>query len=204
MPTQTEMVDTIRRYGVRNRLVLKAITEVDRTNFVLNEYKANAYVDEPLPIGFGQTASQPYTIARMLELGIEGWPVSKLKQYKALEIGTGSGWQTALLAKIFNCVYSVEKIAQLAKAAQATVKKLNFTNIHIKIDDGRLGWPDQAPYQLIIVSAESANIPPALVEQLAPHGRIVIPIRGEMQRGTKTGDHLLWEAFGQYVFVPLV
>ena len=160
---------------------------VDRAVFVADEWKWAAGEDRPLPIGFGQTVSQPYTVARMLELLGEGG--------KVLEVGTGCGWQTAILARLFDKVYSVEIIPQLAHEAKLKIQKLKVKNVEIKIGDGKKGWKEYAPFDGIIVVADAQEIPPKLLEQLADEGRMVIPVRGEM---------LVVEKHGNFVFVPLV
>jgi len=167
--------------------VRAAMAAVDRAAFVPEEWRWAAGEDRPLPIGYGQTVSQPYTVARMLELLGSGGRV--------LEVGTGSGWQTAILARLFDKVYSVEIIPQLAREAKFRLQKLKLKNVKIKVGDGKKGWKRYAPYDGIIVAADADEVPPALVSQLAEGGRMVIPVRGEM---------LKIEKHGRFVFVPLV
>lgn len=197
------MLGTIRRYGVVDKRVLAAMASTDRGEYVAG----SAYADQPVPIGFGQTASQPYTVARMIELAIQDVPLANApfdpRKAKVLEVGTGSGWQTAVLAKLFKQVYSVEKIPQLAQLAKEALSRSAVTNVEIKVGDGKLGWPEHAPYAAIIVSADANRVPGDLVNQLAEKGRIVIPVRGEMRRGIKTNSRMRWESFGAFTFVPL-
>ena len=134
-----------------------------------------AYRDEPLPIGYGQTLSQPYIVAYMTE-------ALKLRpEDKVLEIGTGSGYQTAILAELVRDVYTIEIIPELSERAQETLKNLGYTNIEFLIGDGSKGWPEKAPFDAILVSAAPAEVPPALVEQLQINGRLVIPVGTDSQ-----------------------
>ena len=199
------MLSQIRRYGVVDERVLGAMAMVDRAGFVPEEYKHLAYEDRPLSIGQGQTISQPYTVARMIELLVEGTKVQRGKGTKVLEIGTGSGWETAILAKLFEKVYSVELIPELSRMERKNLDELQITNCQLLIGDGKKGWKKHAPYEAIIVAANADRVPQALIGQLKIGGRIVIPVRGEMMRGTKfpTGQ-VRWENFGQFSFVPLV
>lgn len=153
----------------RKRL-LDFFTSLDRSFFIDNEYKEYAGQDRPLPIGFGQTISQPSLVLQMTYL-LELQPDSKV-----LEIGTGSGFQTALLAQFAAAVYTIERIPELAVAARQKLEQLGYQNIFYKIDDGSQGWPENAPYDRIIVTAAAEKMPLDLVEQLAPGGRMLIPI----------------------------
>lgn len=197
------MLETIRRYGVRHPQVLAAMAAQDRAQFVPERWKQLAYDDRPLPIGFGQTISQPYTVARMIELLAAG-PTGRLKNSKVLEIGTGSGYQAAVLSRLFGQVYSIEKVKDLAHKALEVIKKLGIGNVMIKVGDGKKGWRKHAPYQAIIVAADARQIPPQLLAQLAQEGRLVVPIQGELVRLTKVGEKVKRENFGRYSFVPLV
>ena len=150
--------------------VMAAMQAVPRDKFVPPDLKFLAYEDSPLTIGHGQTISQPYIVALMTDL-------LDLKQDgKVLEIGTGSGYQTAVLSLLASKVYSVEVITTLADAAEERLQNLNYTNIEIRIDNGYQGWPEHAPYDAIIVTAAASYIPPALIEQLKPERKMVIPI----------------------------
>ncbi|HJZ06186.1 protein-L-isoaspartate O-methyltransferase [Candidatus Amesbacteria bacterium RIFCSPHIGHO2_01_FULL_48_32] len=198
------MLDTVREYGVRDERVLAAMAEVDRRSFVPEEYGHLAYEDRPLPIGYGQTISQPYTVARMCELLIQKSKGKSQKYGRVLEIGTGSGYQTALLAKLFDKVYSVEVVPELARRAEFEIRNLKFENVKIKVGDGKEGWPRYAPYDGIIVAAMADEVPSELVNQLISGGRIVIPVKGEMMRGEKRDGKIIWEKLGSFSFVPLV
>jgi len=165
-----KMVKTqIQRRGVKDQNVLSAMEKVSRHLFVPDNVKEYAYEDEPLPIGQGQTISQPYVVALMTEL-------LELKQSsKVLEIGTGSGYQAAVLAEICDSVYSIEIICELAQRADSTLKSLDY-NVNVKCGDGYSGWPDMAPFDAIIVTAAPEEIPKPLIDQLDEGGRLVIPV----------------------------
>lgn len=177
--------------------------KVDRAKFVLEEYKHLAYEDRPLPIGFGQTISQPYTVARMIELLISKFEYLNSKT-KVLEIGTGSGYQTAILAQLFHKVYSVEIIPELSRMANKNLIETGIRNYELRIGDGKKGWREHAPYDGIIVAANAQEVPQALIDQLKVGGRIVIPVRGEMMVGEKGRKRVKLEKHGRYIFVPLV
>lgn len=165
------MVETqLRRRGVRDERVLAAMARVPRHLFVAEHFQAQAYEDHPIPIGFGQTISQPYIVALMLEaLSVE-------RGDTVLEVGTGSGYQTALLAELAAQVYSIERHAPLAQNAERVLRNLGYTNVVVVVGDGSQGLPDYAPFERIIVSAAAPQVPMALFEQLAEGGRMVIPI----------------------------
>lgn len=162
--------DQIIARGVKDPLVLEAMSNVPRHEFVLPVYHPDAYEDGPLPIGFGQTISQPYIVAEMTALA-QITPESKV-----LEIGTGCGYQTAVLAEIAAQVYSIEIVAELGLAAAERLRILGYENIHIRIGDGYQGWPDEAPFHAIVVAAAPSKIPQPLVDQLAVGGNLVIPV----------------------------
>jgi protein-L-isoaspartate(D-aspartate) O-methyltransferase len=164
------LLDVVRRKGVKDLAVLRAVAEVPRHLFVPEGIVHRAYEDAALPIGFGQTISQPSLQALCAELA----EVSGAD--RALEVGTGSGYQTALLARLADQVYSVERIPQLAARARAALEATGERNVLVTVGDGSLGWARYAPYDAIIVSAASPEVPPALVEQLAMGGRLVIPV----------------------------
>ncbi len=199
------MLERIRQVGVSDSRVMKALEMADRKLFVPGEWQGQAYEDGPLPIGFGQTISQPYTVARMVELLIFNFQLPIFKA-KVLEIGTGSGWQTAVLAGLFEQVYSVEIIPELSRQAKIRIKNLKLRNVRILNGDGKKGWPEDAPYDAIICGANAGKIPEAWVKQVASGGRIVCPVKGVMTRIIKTTNskHLEIEEFGEYSFVPLV
>jgi protein-L-isoaspartate(D-aspartate) O-methyltransferase len=162
--------DQIERRGVRDPRVLAAMRAVPRHAFVPSALRAEAYEDEPLPIGHGQTISQPYIVALMTEL-------ARLDAgAKVLEIGTGSGYQAAVLACVAREVYSIEILAPLAETAATRLRELGYSNVEVRAGDGYRGWPDEAPFDAILLTAAPTRIPPALLEQLAPGGRLVAPV----------------------------
>jgi protein-L-isoaspartate(D-aspartate) O-methyltransferase len=199
---RTRLVETLRRKGVRDLSVLRAVQMVPRHLFVPESVRHRAYDDVALPIGSGQTISQPYVQARYLELiGLTG-------QEKVLEIGTGSGYQTALLALVTSMVFSVERVAGLAQSARAALTAAGIRNVTVLVGDGTLGWRPVAPYDAILVSAASPEVPAPLVEQLAPGGRMVIPL-GDRSSQTLTlverlGDGVRTSTVADVRFVPLV
>jgi len=156
--------------GIRDPRVLAAMREVPRHEFVPPEFQNQAYDDHPLPIGAGQTISQPYIVALMLQ------HLSLQPTDRALEVGTGSGYATALLARLCAEVYSIERHPELAVAAGATLARLAFPNVHIRVGDGSQGCSEHSPYDAILVSAAAAEMPPALFAQLREGGRLIIPI----------------------------
>lgn len=155
--------------------VLRALVTVPRHRFVPVEQVGFAYVDKPLSIGHGQTISQPFIVALMTEL------LQPDSQATVLEVGTGSGYQTAMLAGLVRRVYSIERIPELAEAAERRLRELGYSNVEIRDGDGGLGWEEQAPFDGIMVTAAAATVPPALIRQLKPGGRLVIPV-GEPYR----------------------
>jgi protein-L-isoaspartate(D-aspartate) O-methyltransferase len=164
------LVETLRAKGIRNLGVLRAFAETPRHLFVPEALRRGAYDDVALPIGGGQTISQPFTQARYLEaLRLSG-------SERVLEIGTGSGYQTALLCALAAQVFSVERVQQLALQAQQAMRAAGVTKASVLLGDGTLGWSDYAPYDAILVAAGGPEIPPPLIEQLAPGGRLLIPL----------------------------
>ncbi|HXM22937.1 MAG TPA: protein-L-isoaspartate(D-aspartate) O-methyltransferase [Terriglobales bacterium] len=160
----------LRARGIRDGRVLTAMLHVPRHEFVSADYRDQVYEDHPIPIGEGQTLSQPYIVAIMLEvLALDPSNV-------VLEVGTGSGYQTALLSELARQVYSVERHASLARAAEATLARLGYTNVKVLLGDGSHGLPEHAPFDAIVVSAAAPRIPPPLFEQLREGGRIAIPV----------------------------
>ncbi len=156
--------------GIRDSRVISAMREIPRHLFVEEALQGQAYNDYPLPIGHGQTISQPYMVALMTEaLELKG-------NEKVLEIGTGSGYQTAILAKLAEKVYSIERISELATRARKILDQLNCYNVEIRIFDGTYGWKEKSPFDGIIVTAGAPDIPQPLLDQLAPGGRLVIPV----------------------------
>jgi protein-L-isoaspartate(D-aspartate) O-methyltransferase len=199
---RSQLVEILQRKGVRDLSVLRAVRMVPRHLFVPESVRHRAYDDTALPIGSGQTISQPYVQARYLELiGLTG-------QEKVLEIGTGSGYQTALLALLASMVFSVERVPRLAQSARAALAASAIRNVTVLVGDGTLGWRPFAPYDAILVSAASPDIPTPLVEQLADGGRMVIPL-GDREAQTLTlverrGDSVRTSTIGDVRFVPLV
>ncbi len=188
---------------ITDQQVLDAIARVPRTEFVPPELRERAFFDIPLPIGYGQTISQPYVVALMTQL------LQLKPQDRVLEIGTGSGYQTAILAELAREVYSVEAIKALAETARERLQRLGYTNVHILHGDGALGWPEHAPYDAIIVTAAPEQMPPALVSQLADGGRMVIPVGPEyteqmLQLVEKRRGHVRTRSIAPVRFVPLL
>ncbi len=163
------------RIGVRDEAVLDAMLRVPRHEFVPKKHKSSAYADSPLPIGYDQTISQPYIVGFMTEM------LKVKKEHKVLEIGTGSGYQAAVLAEIVDNVYSIEIIKELGKQVKTRLKRLNYKNVTVRIGDGYFGWEEHAPFDAIIVTAAADHIPPPLVRQLKPGGRMGIPVGGRFQ-----------------------
>ena len=165
------MVDSqLRRRGIGDPRVLDAMARVPRHEFVAEQFRSQAHDDHPIPIGEGQTVSQPFIVARMLEV------LNLAASDVVLEIGTGSGYQTALLSELAQYTYSVERSENLARAAEETLTRLGYTNIEISIGDGSAGLPEKGPFDAIVVSAAAPQIPPSLAEQLREGGRMVIPV----------------------------
>ena len=156
--------------GIRNKETLRALRTVKRHLFVPESLIENAYEDRPLPIGYGQTISQPYIVAYMTEI------IKPEKEHKVLEIGTGSGYQAAVLAEIVDQVYTIEIITELSTAAKERLKKLNYRNVEVMNADGYYGWKKHAPFDAIVVTAAAEYVPPPLIEQLKEGGRMVIPV----------------------------
>ena len=183
---QQMVAEQIADRGIQDQRVLEAMREIERHQFVPFYLRHEAYEDHPVPIGYGQTISQPFIVAFMTEaLRLESGD-------KVLEIGTGSGYQAAVLAELVRAVYSIEILKPLADSAQERLAALGYDNVTIKHGDGYLGWPEQAPFDAVIVTAAPPEIPVALKEQLAVGGRMIIPVREGTQellllRRTETG-----------------
>lgn len=195
------MVDQqIRARGIEAPAVLKAMRKVPRHQFVPSEVRHMAYNDHPLPIGSGQTISQPYIVAYMTEAA-EISPRDKV-----LEIGTGSGYQAAILGEVAREVYTIEIIPELAESARKTLGELGYANVHPKAGNGYLGWPEHAPFDAILVTAAPDEVPKALVNQLAPGGRMVVPV-GEIVQNMmiieKTGNGVVTRQTIPVRFVPM-
>ncbi len=192
--------------GVKDRCVIEAMLKVPRHMFVPEEFQDESYNDHPLPIGENQTISQPYMVAIMSEaLELTG-------EEKVLEVGTGSGYQTAILAECAKEVYTVERIESLSRRAQKILETLGYNNVHFYVGDGSKGLPDKAPFDAILVTAGAKHIPQALVDQLACGGRLVIPVDEKGAFGIQTllkitkgkDGKLTTESLGGCRFVPLV
>jgi protein-L-isoaspartate(D-aspartate) O-methyltransferase len=192
--------------GISDARVLEAFRQVPREQFVPEELRSAAYADRPLPIGNGQTISQPYVIARTLEaLSLQGTE-------RVLEVGTGSGYVAALLSRLAGTVHSVERLESLASTARERLARLGY-GVHVIVGDGSLGWPPAAPFDAIAVAASAPRVPSALLEQLAPYGRMVIPVRAEERdsdnerlmcvKRTASGDFVS-EFLEAVRFVPLI
>jgi protein-L-isoaspartate(D-aspartate) O-methyltransferase len=199
---RAQLVETLRNKGVRDLSVLHAVAQVPRHLFVPPSVRHRAYEDSALPIAAGQTISQPYVQALYLEaLGLTG-------REKVLEIGTGSGYQTALASVLADSVFSVERLPALSQAARTVLDALGYRNITLLVGDGTLGWRPYAPYDAILVSAASPEVPQPLVDQLGPGGRMIVPVGDrEVQklvlvRRDEQGLHT--STLGDARFVPLI
>ena len=196
------MVDLLRSRGIRDERVLKAMSEIPRHFFVPEALQAKAYGDHALPIGEMQTISQPYMVARMTEL------LEADKDSTVLEIGAGSGYQTAVLSAVAGRVFSIERIADLARTAQRNIRRLGCYNATVKWFDGTIGWSDHAPYDGILVAAGGPEVPEPLIAQLKVGGRLVIPIGDTEQqtlvRVVRTDSGIKREEHGACVFVKLI
>jgi protein-L-isoaspartate(D-aspartate) O-methyltransferase len=199
---RAQLVETLQRKGIRDLAVLRAVRMVPRHLFVPESVRHRAYDDAALPIGSSQTISQPWVQARYLEL------LSLRGRERVLEIGTGSGYQTALLAMLCDAVFSVERIPALAQRSREALETAGIRNVTVLVGDGTLGWRPFAPYDAILVAAASPEIPAPLLEQLAPDGRMVIPL-GDRANQTLTlvrreGDELRTTTVADVRFVPLL
>ena len=200
--TRDRLVARLRAEGIRNQSVLEAIACTPRHLFVDEALATRAYEDTALPIGHGQTISQPYTVARMTELLMEVEPS------QVLEIGTGSGYQAAILAHLVDKVYSTERIASLVSQTRQRFRRLGYRNIRVQHSDGSWGWPEFGPFDAIIVTAGATEIPRPLLEQLRVGGRLVIPVgeRSGQVLATVTRTPTVYEREDHeaVVFVPLL
>jgi len=199
---QRMVFDQIAKRGVKEKKVLEAMLKVPRHEFVPRLMRAFAYTDSALPIGRGQTISQPYIVALMTgSLGLEG-------DERVLEVGTGSGYQSAVLAEIVDEVYSIEIIPELAFSARSKLERLGYKNVEVKAGDGYLGWPEHAPFDAIIVTCAPDKMPTRLLEQLKDGGRAVLPVGPrDMQRLLKLekrGGEITQEFIADVLFVPMV
>ncbi|MEJ2554424.1 MAG: protein-L-isoaspartate(D-aspartate) O-methyltransferase [Gammaproteobacteria bacterium] len=200
--TRDRLIQRLKEEGIASTMVLEVIRNTPRHIFVDEALASRAYDDTSLPIGHGQTISQPYVVARMTESLLRDGPLNKV-----LEIGTGSGYQAAVLAQVANEVFTVERIAVLISNARQRFQGLRLRNIRVKHADGMIGWPDQAPFDGILATAAPEGIPPALLAQLAVGGRLVIPVGDTNNQTlvmiTRTPEGYRDEVLDQVTFVPM-
>ena len=201
--TRDRLVERLRKGGIRSTAVLEQIRNVPRHLFVDEALASRAYEDTALPIGLGQTISQPYVVARMSEALLDGFEGDSV-----LEIGTGCGYQTAVLAPLVKKIYTVERIRELYQKSRQRLRDLDIYNVQFRPGDGWEGWAKYAPYDGILVAAAAAEVPQKLLEQLALGGRLIIPVgpsgRQDLIVVTRTGDQYEQESLGEVSFVPLV
>ena len=201
--TRDRLVQTLRNEGIKDERVLKAITQVPRHKFIDEALSSRAYENTALPIGQSQTISQPWIVARMTEALLDGG-----NPQKVLEVGTGSGYQAAILSHLVPKVFTVERIDELLKLARRRFHNLRLNNIYVRYADGHLGWPSQAPFDGIMVTAAAQAVPEELLEQLAIDGLLVIPIENNGYQRLitvrRTEDGFEETDLGAVVFVPLL
>ncbi|HTX24984.1 MAG TPA: protein-L-isoaspartate(D-aspartate) O-methyltransferase [Steroidobacteraceae bacterium] len=201
--TRDRLIQRLREQGISNLAVLERIRNVPRHIFVDEALSSRAYEDTALPIGFGQTISQPYIVARMTQALIEGPPLQKV-----LEVGTGCGYQTAVLAPLVEKLYTVERIEPLIERARLRIKELELRNVRFRHGDGTLGWKTQAPFDGILVTAAPLTIPEVLLQQLALGGRLIVPVgtegAQELVRLTRKEQRIERQSLGPVSFVPLL
>ena len=201
--TRDRLVQRLRDQGITNPIVLDRIRNVPRHIFVDEALGSRAYEDTALPIGFGQTISQPYIVARMTEALLAGGPLSKV-----LEVGTGCGYQTAVLAPLVTKLYSIERIEPLYLRAKLRLEELDLRNVRLKHGDGTLGWKSLAPFDAILVAAAPISVPEALLKQLKVGGRLIVPVGAEghqeLIRFTRKETRMERESLGPVAFVPLL
>lgn len=202
--TRNRLIERLYEQGISHVRVLDAIRNIPRHLFVEEAFAHRAYEDTPLPIGYSQTISQPYIVARMTELLLgNGAPPERV-----LEVGTGCGYQTAVLASLVKRVYTVERIAPLQEKARQRLRALKFTNVFCKHCDGNLGWPEKGPFDGILVTAAPREVPAGLLAQLADGGRLVIPVGDESSQVLRViqrrGDEFINADMAAVMFVPLL
>ena len=201
--TRDRLIQRLREQGISNALVLERMRNVPRHIFVDEALSSRAYEDTALPIGFGQTISQPYIVARMTEALLEGPPLSNV-----LEVGTGCGYQTAVLAPLIGKLYTIERIEPLVARARQRIKELELRNVRFRHGDGSAGWKAHAPYDGILVAAAPLVVPDTLVQQLAVGGRLIVPIGAEgaqeLLRFTRKEQRIERQSLGPVAFVPLL
>lgn len=200
---RARLVDDLRALGIQDQRVLDAMGRVPRHEFVDPSFRAEAYRNRPLPIGFGQTISQPWVVALMSEYATAGG-----RPRRVLEIGTGSGYQTAVLAELCETVFTLERVRGLSEQARPRLHRLGYRNIHFGYADGMVGWQPYAPYDAIVVTAGADDMPPALTAQLAPNGRLLIPVgpsgAQQLKQVTMTPQGLQEFTIADVSFVPLL
>ena len=199
--TRERLVERLHEHGIQNPNVLQAIRTTPRHLFLDEAMAHRAYEDTALPIGYQQTLSQPYVVARMTELLLDGGPL-----HRVLEIGSGSGYQTAILAQLVGDVFAVERIKPLLDASRRRLRTLRLRNVRFRHADGGPGWPELAPFDGILVAAAPAEVPGDLLDQLAPGGRLVLPIGTQVQHLhviTRSGEGFTTEVVEAVRFVPL-
>ncbi len=199
--TRERLVQRLSDQGVCNQDVLEVMRTTPRHLFLDEAMAHRAYEDTALPIGYSQTLSQPYIVARMTELLLAAGPLAKV-----LEIGTGSGYQTAILAQLVGEVYSIERIKPLLDKARGRLRQLKLRNMQLRHSDGGFGWADKGPFNGILSAAAPEQIPPELLQQLAPGGRLVIPVGGDrqsLQVVTRNPEGFVTESVEAVRFVPL-
>jgi protein-L-isoaspartate(D-aspartate) O-methyltransferase len=201
--TRERLVQRLQEQRIADPRVLDRIRNVPRHLFVDEALASRAYEDTALPIGFGQTISQPYVVARMTEALLAVGPAPKV-----LEIGTGCGYQTAILSPLVEEIYTIERINALVGRARRTLRELKIRNVHFRHDDGHGGWMSRAPFDGILLTAAPHSVPPALFDQLAMGGRLIAPVgpdgRQELMRFTRGENRVHREALGAVSFVPLL
>lgn len=200
--TRNRLVQRLRERGIENQQVLDVIATTPRHIFIDEALAHRAYEDSSLPIGNGQTISQPYIVAKMTELLLAAGPLNNV-----LEIGTGSGYQTAILAPLVKKLSSVERIKPLYLKARERIKQLKLNNVRFKLSDGHWGWPQQGPYDGIIAAAAPEDIPQDLLEQMSDGGRMILPVGGKKQTlilVTRQGDYWQREILEEVNFVPFL
>lgn len=200
--TRERLIQRLAEHGIHDQRVLEAIRHTPRHLFVDEALASRAYEDTALPIGFGQTISQPYIVARMTEV------LMSVAPRKVLEIGTGCGYQSAVLAKLVDEVYSIERVAGLHERARRTLRLLKLDKVRLRLGDGYKGWPSQAPFDAILVAAAPPELPQVLLEQLADGGLLVIPVGGAgVQRllaVRRVGEEFHEQVLEMVSFVPML
>lgn len=202
VPRERMIREQLESRGIVDLRVLEALRKIPRHRFVEEAFVGRAYGDYPLPIGEGQTISQPYMVALMTEaLELRG-------EERVLEIGTGSGYQTAVLAELAGKVFSIERLKRLADRANRTLDELGYYNVLVRVGDGSVGWPEEAPFDAVVVTAGGPSIPETLLSQMAPGGRLVMPVGDShsqiLRKGVRRPDGVHWSDLGGCIFVKLI